>query len=704
MLVLILVGTMIIPNNFGSGNIKAKEVDNVLDKDDCKNVSEKTEYVLDCKNDFKYDITYDKYIEDNAEESYILQSNNIMVAELTREEVKTLEKSGVTVERDVYVTGSGEKLVSKTYESKKNEKEYTWNIEAVGAEAVIDTASEKSENVKIAILDSGIDYSESINVVKRKNFMEDEISPLYEDNTGHGTAIAGIIASSGENGTVKGINPCVDIYSARVLDADNKAPISRVVEAIYWAIEENVDIISISFGTTQYSKILHNAIIKAAANGILIFAASGNQGENVKSNVEYPAAFNEVVAVGAADPAGKMADITSRGDKLDILAPGINIHSVGWMDTEVVCSGTSMAVPHVVGAASLLWQRDKSKSPDFIRRLIETSSKTVENDGVKYCYIDIKYADMIYDEFVKKYETDISDRCGTDIQKNEEEVKAYDETVTGSWSKSNHVKILTYAHNNAGNLTGRDLEIVKIGVRAPDVWYSASLYDGTDKNPWRLNLRMFHAMENFNYVKVYEYIMSMAKECWRNNLASAQQIDYPNSNPGEYNECARVKAQLDKNCITNILQGRTDDTMYGLDYTKKRAALIMLGFAMHVVGDTFSHKSWEYYNGSWVSHGRYPLKGSGGKFENVDIYGTYNRADDTTCCPERFSSAKKACTNLLAIWDTSSNPDSYELIADTKTGYFRLEKLYTFTVMSPNGFSFNSYGTKLSNLSYADQL
>lgn len=59
--------------------------------------------------------------------------------------------------------------------------------------------------------------------------MDDEVSPLYEDNTGHGTAIAGIIASNSENGTVKGINPDVEIYSARILDTENKAPVSTVM-------------------------------------------------------------------------------------------------------------------------------------------------------------------------------------------------------------------------------------------------------------------------------------------------------------------------------------------------------------------------------------------------------------------------------------------------------------------------------------------
>ena len=146
-----------------------------------------------------------KYGTESDEESIILRNNSILSAELTETEVETPEKSGVTVESDICVTGSevkdyaqsnNKKKVNKPRKYKNRTKEYNWNIESLGVYDVIDDIETEGEKIKVAILDSGIDYSKSINVVERKNFLDDEVSPLYEDNTGHGTAIAGIIASS----------------------------------------------------------------------------------------------------------------------------------------------------------------------------------------------------------------------------------------------------------------------------------------------------------------------------------------------------------------------------------------------------------------------------------------------------------------------------------------------------------------------------
>ena len=240
---LTLAAAMVVVSGFGTEQIKANEDDKLVREDTLKDNCEESAYILDCKNTLIYNVIHKKYGTESDEESIILRNNSILSAELTETEVETLEKSGVTVESDICVTGSelkdyaqkqnaqrnNKKKVNKTSKYKKRTKEYNWNIESLGVYDVIDDIETEGEKIKVAILDSGIDYSESINVVERKNFLDDEVSPLYEDNTGHGTAIAGIIASNSENGTVKGINPNVEIYSARILDTENKAPVSTVM-------------------------------------------------------------------------------------------------------------------------------------------------------------------------------------------------------------------------------------------------------------------------------------------------------------------------------------------------------------------------------------------------------------------------------------------------------------------------------------------
>lgn len=651
------------------------------------------DYIIQCKDSDSFKELDSKI--DIALGSEAMENNNIHVVNMSKEEANELKKDGNIVEMDSLVTGSAKNQKKKNFIT-LTKKELEWNIRSLGDDTLKRTTLE-SEGIKIAILDSGIDYSESINVVERKNFMDDDVTPLCEDNTGHGTAIAGIIASDGSGNTINGINPNVEIYSARILDCNNQAPISRVVDAIYWAIDCDVNIINLSFGTNKYSEILHNAIKKATEEGILIFAASGNQGKiDGVSNVEYPAAFDEVAAVGATNAEGNISDMTSRGEELDIVAPGENVRSIGWLGLGVVCSGTSMSVPHAVGAASILWQKDRNKPADFIKGLLEASAKKVDDGEEEYSFIDLDYANEIYDDYYSNY------RIDNDIEKlnkqydNKDDVEDYSD-VTGSWSKSNHAKTVDYAYEKAGGLTASDVQVVKLGVRAPDIYYNDASYGTTTSD----DLRMFHARHSYNYVKVYEDIMNMALKCKTDGIGVAQKIPYPDGYAGDYNECVTARNYLRKSNISVILEEQGN-----LDYSKKGAALILMGFAMHVVGDTYAHKSWELYDGRWVSHGAYPVgnmnANANDKFGKKKDDGTYNRADDIDCCPERFTCAKKACYNILACWNGSCPPSFADYITSKHGNIFRLECLYTRSQNCQNGIDFNYYSSTIRNLSYAD--
>ena len=160
-----------------------------------------------------------------------------------------------TVEEDVVVYGCGEMT--------QQEDMIEWNLDAINVTKDIPVHS--GEKVKVAILDSGIDYSEDIDVKERINFIpgQDNISILYEDSTGHGTCIAGIMAAKNNDIGITGVNSNIELYSARVLDNDNSSKVSRIIDAINWAIEKKVNILSLSFGTTTNSEVLHNAIKKA---------------------------------------------------------------------------------------------------------------------------------------------------------------------------------------------------------------------------------------------------------------------------------------------------------------------------------------------------------------------------------------------------------------------------------------------------------
>ena len=331
-----------------------------------------------------------------AEESVIAEEENVITASLTKAEATSVAGMDETlyVEEDLDVVACG--INDSGDEAGTGE----WNlqmIEAHGQEA--DAASVAS--VKVAVIDSGVSYSDDINVVERKNFVEGDgkVSILYEDGSGHGTAIAGIIGARDNDMGVTGVCPDVEIYSARVLDDSNHTSLSKLIAGINWAVEQDVDIMNLSLGCAQDSPALHHALAQAEQAGILIIGAAGNGG-----NVMYPAAYNEVMAVGAVGTDGLHSENSSVGEELELVAPGEQILSTGMFDGVMTCGGSSMAAAHVTGVAAALWGQDKGVTAGFIRSLMDVSAK-VYDDTELYGYglIDMENAFANYESVKTSY-------------------------------------------------------------------------------------------------------------------------------------------------------------------------------------------------------------------------------------------------------------------------------------------------------------
>jgi subtilisin len=228
----------------------------------------------------------------------------------------------------------------------------------------------KGTGVKVAILDTGIDYNHDelknrFEDVKGYDFVEADGDPM--DDNGHGTLCAGIVAAE-NNGL--GVAPETTLYSVKVLDDIGNGDISNVIAGIEWSIENGMNIISMSLRSTKDNQPLHQVCDAAYNAGILVVAAAGNdyriRGKNKElDTVGYPARYDSVIAVGATDNTDTRASYSSTGSTLELAAPGDYINSTMLGNIYAIGSGTSMACPHVSGTAALVFKSEIDSSYDL---------------------------------------------------------------------------------------------------------------------------------------------------------------------------------------------------------------------------------------------------------------------------------------------------------------------------------------------------
>ncbi|AZR74434.1 hypothetical protein BBF96_14190 [Anoxybacter fermentans] len=233
-------------------------------------------------------------------------------------------------------------------------------------------------SIVVAVIDSGValDHPDLVHaLVPGWDFVDNDDYPM--DLYGHGTMVAGIIAAGMDNG-VGGVGaaPEVKIMPIRAFDENGVSKLDWIIQAIEYAVEQGVDIINMSFGYSPTSvidsKLLYQEVKKAVDAGIIMVAAAGNDSRAVN----YPAAYEGVIAVGAVDYFGQKTGYSSYGPQLDLMAPGgtrdYGVYSTALVDGSY-SYGTSFAAPHVSGLAALLLS--SGLSPDEVyQRLINTAT------------------------------------------------------------------------------------------------------------------------------------------------------------------------------------------------------------------------------------------------------------------------------------------------------------------------------------------
>ncbi len=224
-----------------------------------------------------------------------------------------------------------------------------WGIERVGAPAAQNQVTGPRQ--KVAIIDTGIDLDHpdlQANIKGSYNAIDPTISA--DDDHGHGSHVAGVIAAVDNKFGVVGAGPKIKLYAAKAISKTGSGYLSDIIEGIDWAIANDVAVINMSIGTPANIRSFHEAVQKAYDAGITVVCSAGN----TRSSVHYPAAYPETIAVSAVAANDTFAWWSNRGPQIDLSAPGVYIYSALKNGGYGFKNGTSMAAPHVTAAAALV--------------------------------------------------------------------------------------------------------------------------------------------------------------------------------------------------------------------------------------------------------------------------------------------------------------------------------------------------------------
>ncbi|SCG79883.1 Serine protease, subtilisin family [Micromonospora echinaurantiaca] len=257
--------------------------------------------------------------------------------------------------------------------------------------------------VKVGVIDTGVDQTHpdlAGNVAAAENFTAE---PDALDRIGHGTHVASTIVGSGaaSQGRYKGMAPGASLYSAKVC-MEEGCPESAILAGMTWAAEQGVKVANMSLGgpDSPGTDPIEAAVADLTQRyGVLFVVAAGNSGEGGESTVNSPGSAAEALTVGAVTKAGELAWFSSRGPRVgdagikpDITAPGVGIvaarSSISAYEPDAgnpqytSLNGTSMATPHVAGAAAILAQQHPDWTPERIKSTLMAAAQPNADIGV----------------------------------------------------------------------------------------------------------------------------------------------------------------------------------------------------------------------------------------------------------------------------------------------------------------------------------
>ena len=579
------------------------------------------DYIVNVADQHKLDKLAEEYdtVDHNESTAELLESSGCVSLALTDSQAQQLEQESgvVSVERDEIVSGCESDEADQIIQFAKE----AWNIDAVNVERGVSDKPKTAENSKkkIAVIDSGVDITEDIDVADRVDLLYagEESSFLCCDMTGHGTAVASIICAKDDDNGVTGIDDDLEVYSVRILDENNEAPISRVVAALQWCEENGIDIINMSFGTNYDSDILREEIKSVADKGILMIAAAGNDKE--ADQILYPAAYEEVMAVGGVSADMSPADCSVQGAGVELSAPGEYIPVLAQLGGLTVESGTSMAAPHIAAVAAKLWENHTDWSVDKIRQCMDVSAKQLADGNGRI--VDYKAASELAKDFDAVYKPNCSTsdlpECGSHVTAEDRyEIPG----VVAKWMEKGHNSLIRDAVSDANlksKYTDKKIAVLKAVSLAVDTCSGTS---GGTKLTLAKDVPNLHAHKFTNYITTVYYLYKIAYLQKKNPSKSITEIMNSDSAKGAVIDLANlsyINKAINIICTKELKKGgkayNIPNAYTGTNAAANNRALRVLGMALHVAGDAFSHKSIVPNNDDMKKELKANMIGEGGK-------------------------------------------------------------------------------------------
>lgn len=282
------------------------------------------------------------HAESNGDDLYTLEFDSSEDAEKAMTQLKK-SPDVESAEYDDIVESEGIKEIGDS-------EHFSWGVERMGFDEYISSIKDvdMTKDIVIAVVDSGVEKTHDFlreKLTGGYDFIEEDGNP--NDESGHGTAVAGIIADcTSEIGHVK-------IMPIKVMDQKGEGYVSVVGKGMLYASEKGADIINASFGG-DHSPYLDRVVERCEKNGTAVVTASGNEGMFINGRTTCPAHIPSAVTVGAVNSSMKLEKYSNYGQNLDVVAPGGNIRCAGLHNSISEESGTSMATPHVSAALALM--------------------------------------------------------------------------------------------------------------------------------------------------------------------------------------------------------------------------------------------------------------------------------------------------------------------------------------------------------------